>query len=555
LREKISYKPISSPSASSSPETAQAAPWRRFLPLLPVLLAALAILPRFAYLNVPFERDEGAYAYVADIIHGGGLPYLDAFDHKPPLVYYIYNAAFRLFGHSIRAPRLMAALFILFGCLFAFRIVRRTTGSLTAGVLTMFLLGLTTATPAYQGFGSNTEIFMVPFLLGGFCLLLEDPAQAYFPVVAGLMFGTAFAIKQVAAPFALAGGVIIFLTHRKAPGRTARAELGFAAGCALPILLFALYFRAKGAYIPFWEGFYKYNAGYVEGFTLKELSGLFASSMKVKLAADPVPWAAGLAGFALFFSRKGLPGKLPHFLFLAAGVAAVAMPCYFYSHYFLVFMPFLVIGAGLGAGLFTEKRTRLAAELSLSVAVLAAAGTQVKYFRMPAAALLADQYANNPFYQSVSLAAYLKAGAGRDGTVYIIGSEAQLLDYSGLRSPGRFFYFYPLMSTSSLRESFRAETLSALERGMPEYAVFVNGVTSTLIKPPLDRVFLPRLFRLFADYELVALSPPGSSSVTEGAAIFRNLTALTSPVAMLVFRKPGRRPLVTGVTFAQLLPL
>lgn len=554
-RPPASRKPLQRGIGATATGDPTSFPARRRLLLLPFLFAALAVLPRFAYLNVPFERDEGAYAYVADTIARGGLPYLDAFDHKPPMVYYIYSAAFRLLGHSIRAPRLMAALFMFFGCLFAFRIVRKATGSLTAGILTMFLLGLSTASPAYLGFGSNTEIFLVPFLLGGFCLLLEDTPLAYFPALAGLLLGIAFSIKQVAAPFMLAGGAVLLISRRDDFRKAVQPALSYAAGCALPILLFAAYFLIKGAFVPFWDGFYEYNAGYIEGFTLKEVSGLFLSSMKGILTIDPIPWAAGLAGLLLFIFKKGMPGKGPFLLFLAGGAAAVAMPRYFYSHYYLAFVPFLVIGAGLGAGLFTGKKTRVAAGLVLFAAVLAAAGMQTKYFRMPAAALLMDQYGGNPFYQSVALADYLKAGAGSDDTVYIIGSEPQLLDYSGLRSPGRFFYFYPLMTRSAHLDAFRAETLASLEREKPEYLVFVNAETSTLIRTLFDRAFLSRLFRFFSDYELIAVSPFGSSSVLEGAAIFGNLKTLNSIGSMLVFRRPGPRSPVTGVSFAKLLPI
>jgi hypothetical protein len=527
----------------------------RYLPLLLVILAAMAVLPRFAYLDVPFERDEGAYAYVADTISRGGLPYLDAFDHKPPMVYYIYSAAFRLFGHSIRAPRLMAALFIFFGCLLSCRIVLRATGSLYAGILTMFLLGTATASPAYTGFGSNAEIFMAPFLLGGFCLLLEEAASAYLPALSGLFFGIAFSIKPVAAPLAFAGVTVLLISRRGDFRKAALAALSFAAGCALPILLFAAYFLAKGAIGPFWEGLYKYNVGYAATVSWMEMFPMFLSSMKEIMAVDPVTWAAGIAGILLFFLRKEFPAKLPYFAFLAGGAAAVALPRYFYGHYYLVLIPFLIIGAGFGAGQFMGEKSRFAAGLVFLAVVLAAAGTQVKYFRMSSAALLQNQYGANPFYQSVGLAEYLKTGTRRDGMVYIIGSEAQVLDYSGLRSPGRIFYFYPLMIPSALRAAFRAETLSAIQRTPPEYVVFVNARTSHFIAALFDRDFLSRLFRLFSDYQLVALSPFGSSAVLEAAALSANLQLLNSPGAMLVFRRTDRRAAGYSLSFGKLFAL
>ena len=95
----------------------------------------MAVIPRLFYLNVPFERDEGAYAYVSDTIDRGGLPYVDAFDHKPPIIYYIYNLSFKLFGRSIASPRIMAALFLIPTCWFVFQIVYFATEIFIAGLI------------------------------------------------------------------------------------------------------------------------------------------------------------------------------------------------------------------------------------------------------------------------------------------------------------------------------------------------------------------------------------------------------------------------------------
>jgi hypothetical protein len=50
-------------------------------------LLALVFLARLGALDVPLERDEGAYAYIAAQWRSGLIPYRDVFDHKPPLVY------------------------------------------------------------------------------------------------------------------------------------------------------------------------------------------------------------------------------------------------------------------------------------------------------------------------------------------------------------------------------------------------------------------------------------------------------------------------------------
>jgi len=77
-----------------------------------VLFAVLVVaaLPTLLY---PLTRDQGAYAYIADLMMQGGVPYRDAWDLKPPAVYFVYWLAFSLFGRSEFAVRLFDVLYTL----------------------------------------------------------------------------------------------------------------------------------------------------------------------------------------------------------------------------------------------------------------------------------------------------------------------------------------------------------------------------------------------------------------------------------------------------------
>lgn len=41
----------------------------------------------------PFQRDEGEYAYSAQLLREGGVPYKEAFMQKPPMIIYTYYLA------------------------------------------------------------------------------------------------------------------------------------------------------------------------------------------------------------------------------------------------------------------------------------------------------------------------------------------------------------------------------------------------------------------------------------------------------------------------------
>src|SRR5437899_7874528 len=71
-------------------------------------VVASAIVPLLLYipsLTEPFDRDEGFYAAVAQLILHGDLPYRDSFDNKPPIVFGWYAISFLLFGEHVWSRR------------------------------------------------------------------------------------------------------------------------------------------------------------------------------------------------------------------------------------------------------------------------------------------------------------------------------------------------------------------------------------------------------------------------------------------------------------------
>ena len=78
------------------------------------ILLGVAILI-FSYIrlrlsNMPFERDEGEYAYMGNLLLEGLLPYRDAYNMKLPGTYFMYAVIELFFGKLSRVCTLA------FGC-------------------------------------------------------------------------------------------------------------------------------------------------------------------------------------------------------------------------------------------------------------------------------------------------------------------------------------------------------------------------------------------------------------------------------------------------------
>ncbi len=69
-----------------------------------ILLLVYSI--RLKFLSIPFERDEGAYAYYGRQILDGKIPYKDFYEQKLPGIFYFYALIVSLFGSTIQGLHL-----------------------------------------------------------------------------------------------------------------------------------------------------------------------------------------------------------------------------------------------------------------------------------------------------------------------------------------------------------------------------------------------------------------------------------------------------------------
>src|SRR5688572_20295958 len=136
-------------------------------------LALGTVALRAPLFDLPLERDEGEYAYIAWRLGAGETPYLDWFDQKPPGVFFAYRAALSLPGDPVVTIRAVAALFSAGSAIALFALVRALLGSAPAAGVAALLYAFLSADPRMQGPIANTEIFMTPWILGAALLSLR----------------------------------------------------------------------------------------------------------------------------------------------------------------------------------------------------------------------------------------------------------------------------------------------------------------------------------------------------------------------------------------------
>ncbi|MFD9909425.1 ArnT family glycosyltransferase [Streptomyces sp. NPDC059063] len=331
-------EPLAPPrSASPAPPPAY---WTRLLPGL-ALLACATRLPSFA--RPLWNPDEGYLAVQARLLANGGALYETVVDRKPPLVPWLYQGAFAVFGDASLLPLKLLAVgaHVATAALLA-SFARRRWGDgagRTAGVLYLLIsVGLNPEDAQAATF----EVFMLPCTAAAMWC-----ADRRRPGLAGAAVACAFLAKQTGGAVLLP--VALLLWRRALPGTRRRDVLLLGAGLLAPVVAVALA-TTPGGFV-FWT---VTGSGAYASFTGSELHVLFRGVANTAILGAA---CAGLVPPVVRVLRVARTGAAELWLWLVASAAAVLLGFHFFGHYFLQLTPPLALLATAALQILPGERT------------------------------------------------------------------------------------------------------------------------------------------------------------------------------------------------------
>jgi len=184
------------------------------------LVAAFASLIR---LPVLFESvvdwDESIYLLVADDVLRGRLPYTATFDHKPPVIYFLFAIVDWLAGGDVFGIRVLGTLCVAISGVALWRMAVSLGG--TARVGAVIALGYALLCLANGGLATNSELPTLAFahVAGAFLFAAREfsgGARGARLLASGALFALAFGTRFLAACDAL-GILALFVATEPAP--------------------------------------------------------------------------------------------------------------------------------------------------------------------------------------------------------------------------------------------------------------------------------------------------------------------------------------------------
>jgi hypothetical protein len=470
---------------------------------------AVVVFSSLQILLFGFGRDQGIYAVVGEAVLSGKMPYRDAWDFKPPGVFFAYSFAQALFGRAMVSVRILEiAAFV--GVVFAFRhLGREMFGAPAAGLLGGAIAMLIHAelefwhTGQPEAFGGALTVFALVLTTGSGTNAATFRRRAVSWGAAGALFGLAFLMKPP-----LGGGAIVCAAYlARAEYERLRRPMGFvapalvmAAGSVAPIGACASWFWARGAWPELSWTLFEFTPGYTAlgwngsalgfyGYGLGELLTGFSFLLPVGVAAA--------------VALRPIHGREREALLLVAGIASVhvagiALQAKFFQYHYSATLPLVAWVSGLGLYKLWRRTLnfRAAGVIAYVAAVCALVASRVALRHNPGTfwERTADRMAflllRNPsrveldrkLYHVVDYDLDLDRSAGEavarlvspGESIFVWGFEPAIYWFSRRTPASRYLYDVPQRAAWQ-RDRARSELLSELTATPPAAIVVQHG--------------------------------------------------------------------------------
>lgn len=476
-----------------------------------VVLFVLAIIVSWQLAPTVIEqgRDSGIFAYTGKVIREGGLPYRDAWDNKPPGVYYVNALSFYIFGTGRWALWITETLFVFLTGLVAFTLLDRLYSRrliVWAGAVSFVFLA---RHPALVSDTNFTEVYaLLPQMLCfavGYRFLRREGYRNSFLI--GLSASMAFLMKQTTVGVALMFIPAIFISGHPVTKSLRRWKLLAMTifGGLLGIGVVASYLAMNGVLGDAFDAMFISPRAF-HGWVSKEAVSLW-DSVGQSLTDSVLPLVVGpLLPFLLvgvivsvrrgvFRIRQYPDSRSAAYstMFVWATLTfftdlVLANPTHrAYEHYYVTLLPSLILlttrglvvisgeGQQTRAGRFAVSGAWVLLTLALVVGPLG--GTLFRFWQV-------DWEVTGPVREeAVSL--YVEEHTQPEDAVLVWGANTSINFQAERLSPTQFTYGYPLIVPDYTTEDLIDEIILDLETNQPKLIVDSTMVDGDRV-PPLD---------------------------------------------------------------------
>lgn len=464
----------------------------------------LVVLIRSNFLNIPFERDEGAYGYYGKLLLEGKIPYKDFYEQKFPGIFYFYGMMVGIFGETVKGMHIGFMLLNIGTIILLFAASRRLFSPL-AGTITAITYAIVSITPNLSGFtiqGEHGVSFFISLGIYFYSVTLKNKTWKYYFLM-GLALGCAFMTKTSGMFLVLWGGIAIVIDFffdgdKRTVKEFFRRTLIYSGGVFLVIGILFLIIAMKGSFTEMLYWSYQIPKRYVSRVPWEEGKKYLDYTYQAITKDYKFFWMH--AAFALVvIVLKNITWRMKLTIITLIGFSSLTIfpGFYFYGHYWIQILPGLSILAGLTFYAFNDVIQNRAGVKSPNVKYIYVAVFIIAtfmhlnknkdyYFNPNYERILRTVYGNNPFPETAKIGEYINANSTPEDNIVSIGSEPEIYFYTKKHCPSRHAYFSALVDNVAEHKEWQREFVRDVEKAKPRYIIFYNHPISLMVQAGVD---------------------------------------------------------------------
>ncbi len=438
------------------------------------------------------KGDPGTYLFLGSQVLAGKTLYVDAWEHKGPVLFFINAFGLWLGGHSRWGVWVIEFLALLISLGILFWIINRQWGMVSAAAAVS--LGAFSFIPLINSGNWSEEysILLNSLVLFAFLQSLKNPTNLFFSALIGSFtaLGLFLLVKDAVLSFS-AISVFLFYQLRFKQEGVSKQIISLAVGFLIVSFGILYYFYQLNALNVMVEHVFSYSINYAK---LNEISfkefysrGIFGINL-----FGFSGWLMALGYILLFWEQsnnwsKGIFNPLSWiFLFaLPAEFVAVNFSVSAPRHYYMVWLPSVIFFAGytihqlfqiiktkINNGNLFEKQFY---KLNIFFVLVALLFYTPNYFLTIQRAIL-----RQPIELQSPVAQYIQSNTGPSDTIQVWSGWGGLY-FLAKRQPASSYIYYPYMINSASVESYAAQYLLDIQTKKPLYIIDTSKISPDAI--------------------------------------------------------------------------
>ncbi len=482
--------------------------WDKVFVFFGVSLVLLPISP----LNMRgINRDSGVFLYMGWRILNGELPYLDVWDHKPPIIFYLNALGLAIMDNSRWGVWLLEFLFLFLAAFIGFKIIQKAFGTFPAIFST--LLWLLTLLFVIQG-GNLTTEYTLPLqftaLMFAQITFEKQNISVWRWLLIGAIGAIAFFTKQTAIGIWIS--IIMFLFIYRLKSHRLKELffefLSFLIGLFLVFLFWILFFIIRGGGAEFWSSAFEYNLIYsttIVGLSARLRPILFGIFPLTKVGLFQFAGIGYMIGLLLIFYKRDIPRNwIPLIVIglfdLPIELILISVSGKTYAHYYMTILPVLALFSAIP--IWVIYKSKLLDNIpniiknTLNVCII------ILFFWTSLRLYKSRINSWRHMDTDQAIVSYIKLNTTKEDYVLLWGAETKINFLSQRMSPTRFVYQNPIYNQEYVNEQMIVEFLNDIIQNNPKFIIAKESMS--LYEFPINSYDIQkRVTFLRCHYEIV----------------------------------------------------